>query len=268
MSNNIVHLNRYVHFTELMRDASIEGRLLRFKSNHDHSEQSLFILKPARKPAKQLFFFFHGMDGDRGDVVVVRELVKALNARVVCMGGAGPSWVSDAFIANSQQIISTYSKNSEDFYLVGISMGGTQALTLAGILPEELRQRIPGVIALIPGTDLPAIMTKSSNQRVRETLKASVNGDMKKLKMRSPVNLIHKYKKGLPFVIFYNTSDSILLHDRIKYFISKLNKTHHVSIFTAPGDHDFTYIDVDYEKLFHELGKKSLKKKTIPGLTQ
>jgi dienelactone hydrolase len=262
-----VHLNRYVHFTELMRDASIEGELLSYKSAYDHSEQPLFILKPAGEPAKRLFFFFHGMDGDRGDVVVVRELVRALDARVICVGG-GPSWVSDAFIANAQQIIDAYSSNSEGFYLIGISMGGTQVLALAGILPEELRNRISGVIALIPGSDLPAIMTKSSNQSVRKTLKASVNGDKDKLKGRSPINLIHKYKKGLPFVIFYNTSDSILLHDKIKYFISELNKTHPVSIFTAPGEHDFTYTDVNYEKIFYELGKNSLRKRPIPRLMQ
>jgi pimeloyl-ACP methyl ester carboxylesterase len=251
-----------------MRDSSIEGELLRYKSAFDNSDHSLFILKPAGEPAKQLFFFFHGMDGDRGDVVVVKGLVRALSARVICIGGLGPSWVSDAFIANAQQIINTYSKDSEGFYLIGISMGGTQALALAGILPEDLRQRILGVIALIPGSDLSAIVTKSSNQRVRETLNASVNGDMKKLKMRSPINLIPKYKEGLPFVIFYNTSDSLLLHEKIEYFISKLSKTHPVNIFTAPGEHDFTFIDVDYEKLFHALGKKSLRKKSIQRQTQ
>src|SRR5215211_3883344 len=93
-----IHLNRYYHFTQLMRDPAIESELLRYKSGYDQSVQSMFIMRPVDRKSERLFFFFHGMDGDCGDGVVVRDLVKRLNATVVSVGGRGPSWVSDAFI--------------------------------------------------------------------------------------------------------------------------------------------------------------------------
>src|ERR1041385_8903423 len=74
-----IHLNRYYHFTELMRDPAIECELTRYKSNYDQSVQSMFIMRPVARKSERLFFFFHGMDGDCGDAVVVRDLVKSLN---------------------------------------------------------------------------------------------------------------------------------------------------------------------------------------------
>src|SRR5947207_1536879 len=118
----VVHLNRYYHFTELMRDHEIAGRLLRYQSQHDQLDQSLFILQPAQRTAEQLFFFFHGMDGDCGDVVVVRDLVKRMHATVIAPGGRGPAWLSTAFIADAAQVIREHA--GADFYLIGVSMGG------------------------------------------------------------------------------------------------------------------------------------------------
>ncbi len=152
-----IHLNRYYHFTELMRDPAIECELVRYKSGYDQSEQAMFIMRPVERKSERLFFFFHGMDGDCGDAVVVRELVKRLNATVISVGGRGPSWVSDAFIADAEQVIRSRQKDFAGYYLMGISMGGTQALTLAGVLPADLRASVLGVIALIPGANLPAI---------------------------------------------------------------------------------------------------------------
>jgi len=255
MQSGVIHLNRYYHFTELMRDPAIECLLSRYVSNYDQTLQSALILRTTGKEIERLFFFFHGMDGDCGDGVVVREIVKELNAMVVCMGGRGSSWGSDAFLADAEQIISKYSKGFQGYYMIGISMGGTQVLALAGLLPKELRQSILGVIALIPGSDLPSIALKSSNERVRQTIIASVNGNMSELKQRSPSQLISHYKKNLPFVIFYNENDTLLLSERLEEFIVALHKKHPVSIFTTQGEHNFTYKYFDYGKLFKQLGK-------------
>lgn len=261
---NNIHLNRYYHFTELMRDPFIEVHLLRYRSTFDLTLQSVLIIEPYDKKAERIFFFFHGMDGDCGDGVIVRGLVKGINAKVICMGGRGPSWVSDAFISDATQVINVYLKNYEGYYLIGVSMGGTQALSLAGLLPKKLRQPILGLIALIPGSDLLAIAKSSSNQGVKNTLIASVNGNLSKLKQRSPYYLINKYKMNLPFIIFYNENDSILLSKSLEIFINKLRITHPVSTFTAPGEHNFTYENIDYKKIFEELGKVSIVNKKIP----
>jgi len=159
-----IHLNRYYHFTELMRDPAIECELTRYKSNYDQSEQSMFIMRPVGRKSERVFFFFHGMDGDCGDAVVVHDLVKRLNPTVISVGGRGPAWVSDAFIADAEQVIRARQKDFDGYYLMGISMGGTQALTLAGLMPEDLRASMQGVIALIPGSNLQAIAASSSSE--------------------------------------------------------------------------------------------------------
>ena len=180
------------------------------------------------------------------------------------MGGRGPSWVSDAFISDVIQVINENSKNYKGYYLIGVSMGGTQALSLGGLLPEKLRNSMLGIIALIPGSDLLAIAQGSSNQGVRKTLIASVKGDVSKLKQRSPHSLIGKYKVNLPFIIFYNEDDSILLNKHLESFINKLRIEHPVSVFSTPGEHDFTYKNINYKNLFDELGKNSIVNKRLP----
>jgi dienelactone hydrolase len=263
---NRVHLDRYYHFTELMRDPSVQGHLLRYRSRFDSTIQSILILEPRFPQAERLFFFFHGMDGDCGDGVIARGLVNGVGAKVISLCGRGASWVSDAFVFDATQIISEYSKSYSGYYLMGVSMGGSQALALAGLLPQTLRESILGVIALIPGSDLLAIANNSSNQRVKNTLRASVNGNLTELRQRSPYDLIDRYKQNLPFIIFYNEDDTILLTKDIEIFINRLRKTHPVNTFTAPGEHHFVYRSVDYRKLFKELGKDSTERKQMPML--
>ena len=259
-----IHLNRYYHFTQLMRDPFVEVRLSRYRSMFDLTSQSVLILEPYGKKAERLFFFFHGMSGDCGDGVIMRDLVKGTNAKVISMGGRGPSWVSDAFISDANQVIKKNLGNYGNYYLVGVSMGGTQVLSLAGLLPEKLRNSILGIIALIPGSDLLAIAKGSSSQGVKKTLIASVGEDVSKLKQRSPHSLICKYKVNLPFIIFYNENDSTLLSKNLETFINELRIDHPVSVFSAPGKHDFTYGNIDYKKLFDELGKNSIENKRLP----
>jgi pimeloyl-ACP methyl ester carboxylesterase len=238
-----------------MRDPSIEGQLLRYQSDHDGTMQTSLVLQPVGRKLEKLFFFFHGMDGDSGDGVIVRDVVTKLNATVVCMGGRGPAWVSDAFFADAEQLIRTYSKDFQNYYLIGVSMGGTQTLSLAGLLPQDLRRAILGVIAIIPGVHLPAILARSSNERVRNTLRDSVNGDSSLLEQRSPTAVMAGYKSDLPFVFFHNKEDTLLLSDELQNFIAALRSNgHKVATFSAPGDHDFTYENFDYAEAIGRLG--------------
>jgi pimeloyl-ACP methyl ester carboxylesterase len=195
------------------------------------------------------------MDGDSGDGVVVRELVQKLKAKVVCMGGRGSAWVSDAFLRDAHQVIRTHAGEFKKYCLIGISMGGTQALALAGLLPEDLRRPIAGVVAIIPGVNLPAIAANSSHERVKNTLRDSVKGDLGALENRSPTKVMTGYASGLPFVVFHNQADTLLLSDELRPFITQLReKGHPVATFSAPGDHNFTYKNFDYEAALKCLG--------------
>lgn len=262
-----IHLNRYYHFTELMRDPAIECELVRYKSGYDQSEQATFIMRPVDRKSERLFFFFHGMDGDCGDAVVVRELVKRLNATVISVGGRGPSWVSDAFIADAEQVIRSRQKDFAGYYLMGISMGGTQALTLAGVLPADLRASVLGVIALIPGANLPAIAETSSSADVRRTLQASVGGNVQLLERRSPLQLLNQYKSDLPFAIFYDQQDTLLLTPELEKFVAALRGNHHpVTTFATSGDHSFSFSDFDYQEIVEKLGSNAVENK-VPLLS-
>jgi pimeloyl-ACP methyl ester carboxylesterase len=262
-----IHLNRYYHFTELMRDPAIECELTRYNSNYDQSEQSLLIMRPVGRKSERVFFFFHGMDGDCGDGVVVRELVKRLNATVISIGGRGPAWVSDAFIADAEQVIRARQKDFHAYYLMGISMGGTQALALAGLMPDDLLGSMQGVIALIPGSNLQAIAASSSSEDVKRTLQASVGGNTQLLAQRSPLQLVDRYKPDLPFAIFYDQQDTLLLTNELEKFIAALRSNHHpVTTFATSGNHSFSFSDFDYEEVMKSLGSNAIENK-VPLLS-
>jgi len=258
-----IYLNRYYHFTELMRDPGVECQLLRYESGYDHSSQTIFVMQPVEHKPERLFFFFHGMEGDSGDAVVVRDLVKRYNSSVISLGGRGPAWVSNAVLADAEQVIRMRMTDFKGFYVIGISMGGTQALALAGLLPKDLRQAMLGVVALVPGADLSAIAARSSNHEVRQTLQASVNSNSSLLEQRSPIRLLSQYKTDLPFVIFYKQQDTIMLTAGLEQFIDRLRANQHpVTTFSAPGEHRFLFDNFDYEGLVSKLGSNVTENKT------
>jgi acetyl esterase/lipase len=253
---NVVHLNRYHHFTELMRDPAIECDLRRYQSTYDQSLQTVLILRPSQTEPDKLFFFFHGMDGDAGDAVIVHDLVVQLNATVVAMGGRGPAWLSDAFIADAEQVIRIHGRQSREFYFIGVSMGGSQSLSLAGLLPGDLKQKLVGVIALIPGANLVALVERSAHERVRTTVAAS--SDLSRLKQRSPNEVKREYRRGLPFVVAYNEHDTLLLTNEIQTLVAKLREHGHpVTTYSIAGDHCFTFANFDYRAAFAKLGSDS-----------
>jgi dienelactone hydrolase len=153
--------------------------------------------------------------------------------------------------------VSTLSRDSKNFYLLGVSMGGTQALSLAALLPKDVRESIAGVVALIPGSNLVAIANKSTHERVRNTVVASSSD----LKLKSPINLLRRYRPKLPFVIFYNEEDTLLRSEELEIFISELRASGHpVATFSEPGNHDFTFANFDYGKLMRQMGSDATNK--------
>ena len=253
-----LHLKQYHLLTNLMRSPEIAVELAGYRSDFDGTVQSVVVLRPTQKEPDKVFFFFHGMSGDAVDAAVVQVLVKELNGMVVAPGGRGPSWVSDALLADAEQVIRKYHSSFSGYYLIGISMGGTQALALAGLLPEDLRKSLLGVLAGIPGSDLAAIAEASSNADVRASLRASVEGKQDRLKTRSPDQLISRYPSGLPFAIFFRTDDTILDASAMRRFIERLRSSGHpTSVFRTPGEHSFPYQDFGYEDFFNSLGQNS-----------
>lgn len=258
------YLDRYYHMAVIFRDPRIEMSITREKSGHDGAELALLTLEPAGGKADKLFFFFHGMDGDCGDAVIAQSLVTDANAKIIGIGGRGPGWVSDAVIRDAADVIRRHSEGMDGFYLMGVSMGATQVLALCGLLPDDLKQKTVGVITFIPGGDLPLIARESSKDRVKETLLASVGGDHEKLAARSPMANMEKIRDGLPFVIFYNENDAILVHRGIEEYIRTLGGRNPVCVFSNQLDHDFNHKNADFKALLESLGESSLDNKPLP----
>jgi len=249
------HLNRCRFFGLVMSDKRIKGKLETYTSKYDGSIQKTLVLEPADVKPERLFFFYHGMSGDCGDAVVAMDLVKGLNGKVVALCGRGKAWLSKAFISDAIQVINRYSNGFNKFYITGISMGGTQALAMAGLLPDDRISHLGGVLAFIPGVNLPNIALHSSNQTVRESLRNSVKGNLDLLYKFSPYRLMKNYPKGLGFVILLNNKDTILPVQDLRDFISKLTRTNPVVIYEASGDHQFCYGNppLDWVSMFKSL---------------
>ena len=100
----------------------------------------------------------------------------------------------------------------------------------------------------------------SSNERVVTTVRNSADGDVSRLQQRSPTQIVNQYKQRLPFVIFYNQADTLLLTDELEKFVSDLRSHGHpVSTFSVPGDHDFTYQNFDFCEVVGRLGRDSVE---------
>jgi dienelactone hydrolase len=129
-------------------------------------------------------------------------------------------------------------------------------------LGGPLGPKLSGVIAFIPGADLTDIAGHSSYPRVRETLTASVAGDLHKLRERSPSALVERYPGGVPFVIAYNAEDTILPVAATATFAKQLvARGLPVACYSIPGDHSFVtqHLDerIDYRRVLADLGKTS-----------
>jgi dienelactone hydrolase len=254
-----------------MREPAVECIVTRYTSKFDQSRQSIMELRPTNGLRGDLFIFFHGMDGDCGDAVVLRELVSGLGGTVIAPGGRGPAWVSDAFLVDAGQIIRKYTRDRTKVYLVGISMGATQALVLAAGLGGSLGAKLAGVIAFIPGADLIDIAANSSNARVRDTLVSAVTCDHGRLSERSPSTMVAQYPAGLPFAIAYNEADTMLPVAPTAAFVESLKaRGLAVNSYVIPGEHSFVtdQLDerIDYRRILADLGASNDEPSPVPTL--
>ena len=89
-------------------------------------------------------------------------------------------------------------------------------------------------------------------------MRNSVDGDVSRLQQRSPTHVMNQYQPRLPFVIFHNHADTLLLTDELEKFVNDLRSNGHpVSTFSAPGDHNFTYENFDFREVIGSLGRNS-----------
>lgn len=252
------HLNRFFHWQRMMRDPKIHFEFSHFVSNYDSRVQNLLRISPASGKPEKVFFFFHGMSGDAGDAAVVYDLAEIANAEIISMGGRGPSWVSDAFLSDAEQIIRAESPSFKEIYLMGISMGACQVLSLIGLLRDDLRKKIEHVFCLMPGSDYTSIYRNSRSSEVRYSLGQSVRGELSLLKERSPSELITRYNPGTSFTIYYQKNDTILPINDLLVFLKKLReKRFDVHEWPDSGCHDFTFKNFDYKRLYYESAKTS-----------
>jgi hypothetical protein len=71
---------------------------------------------------------------------------------------------------------------------------------------------------------------------------------------------MNQYRERLPFVIFHNQADTLLLSDELEQFVSDLRSNGHpVSTFFAPGDHNFIYENFDFREAIGRLGRDSIE---------
>lgn len=240
-----MHLNRYVYFTRWLRDARIRSTLQRTPSAHDGAMQTLLTLEPADGPARAEAVFLHGMDGDAGDGVVAQQLVWKHGWRLSCPAGRGACWLSDAFLADAGAVVRG---KPAGVYLAGVSMGAVQALSLAALFPSTVR----GVIAILPGVDLPDILKHGSHVRVRETLAASMRDGLEE---RSPIRLVDRHPVGVPVALVPADGDTVFPRRRLDDYVEALRRRGvPVLVRSLPGGHCFELDDYDYSPLVEFLG--------------
>lgn len=238
-----VHLNRDAHWTRMLQDPRVSARLERFPSDFDGRPQTWLQIEPAEGKPERLFIFFHGMDGDAGDAAVVYALAARHRAVIVAPAGRGPAWLSDAFLKDAEQVVREAGRRTglTEIYLAGISMGGTQALSLCGLLPDDLRDRLSGVLAIIPTADMQRAQRDSSVPRVRQTL-----ADCPHLGPRSALQLVDRFPSDLPVCVLYRDRDTVLPHESVLRFAQEWRQRGGpVLALPLPGEHAFGFDELD-----------------------
>lgn len=132
--------------------------------------------------------------------------------------GAGGKWADENSMDDITNSIKAVSKKypSKQIVLAGCSMGGSSALNYTALAPQEIRDKIIGVIAMYPAGNFVELHEKTTTGLVRSALEQCFGGppDSEEVKKRylemSLIPKIEKFPKNVRVYVMSATADATI----------------------------------------------------------
>ncbi len=235
--------------------AATAFQTFQFKSEITGKRDSYAWAKPyvAQKGVPgTLLVYFHGLGQDYKEPFSV-AVGTATMADAIMMEEAGVAILSCNYGAASWGKASArndISKNIRDvlqaypafrIVLFGTSMGAGTAINYAALAPEDIKEKITGVLAVYPCGDLQALITKSNNPAVKPSLMAALGDpkiDDKAWVDASFLNNIKELSPKVKVAILSSIDDTTVPPEFQKAAVKALKKNgNKVKLINVEGNH-------------------------------
>lgn len=140
------------------------------------------------------------------------------------------SWGSDAALAdivqNTRQILQEYPFKS--IVVMGTSMGGCVALNFAATAPEDIKQKIIGVVSMESAGDLPELFKTTSHRDIRPAMMIAFGGAPDQIpdvyRRKSFLNNIAGLTQGAKVYVLSARGDRIVPPELQRKVVDELEK--------------------------------------------
>lgn len=218
------------------------GRILRrdFVSRLDGRQDS-FLLSPPMTPSADgkhtLFVYLHGMGatyrepyGDPGKFMVADEIQKAFPYSVfISLNYRSPaSWGETSALSDiSQNIDETMQAYpTSEIVLLGCSMGGCTVLNYAACAPDNIKEKLKGIVSVESAGDLAVLFDKTSARIVKQAmvimLKGTPRDNLKAYQQASFFHNIQGFPKQVKVAVVSAKKDSTVPPEMQKQIIERL----------------------------------------------
>lgn len=199
-----------------------------------------------------LLVYFHGLGQDYKEPFSV-QVGSATMADAIMMEEASVAILSCNYGTASwgkAAALNDISKNIRDvlqaypafrIVLFGTSMGGGTAINYAALAPDDIKEKITGVLAVYPCGDLRALTSKSNNPAVKPSLMAALgnpDADEKPWIEASCLNNIKDINKKVKVAVLTSSGDTTVPPEFQKSIVKALKKNgNKVKWITVDGNH-------------------------------
>jgi dienelactone hydrolase len=177
--------------SEMMDKSLDSGQVVRctFCSVLD-GQQDTYALAPPVAPGRMdntLVVYLHGMGSTymepficpTGTTIAQRLASSFPNLCILsCSYRGDASWGTDAALSDITQNIRSVMQQFpiKNIVLMGTSMGGCMVLTYATQAPEDIKQKLSGIVSVEGASDLQKLYDQTANEQVRIAINAAMGG--------------------------------------------------------------------------------------------
>jgi pimeloyl-ACP methyl ester carboxylesterase len=148
-------------------------------------DQFAVAVSNSDKRSGLMFVYLHGAGGDftepflKPEALPVSEALLMLHPDAILLSpnyGKQASWGNDGALADLDTVIRRVAKDHaiDRFVLIGNSMGASVALLYAAVAPPDIKQKLVGVVAAQPASDLTRLYKTTQQQALPPTIRAAL----------------------------------------------------------------------------------------------
>lgn len=254
MAHNLSTITKNLGTSESLPSSRAEIR--NFISHVDGERDSYAIMPPlvqAHNNAFTLVVYMHGMGSNflepfyYPDGEPIADGITSTNPNIVLLSVSyrgQASWGSDTAMSdvsqNIRQVIQEFP--IKQIVLVGTSMGGCTVLTYAACAPQDIKDKIIGVVSSESSGDLTSLYYKSKHPALKPALIAAFGGTPEQTplnyKKKSFLDMVNMFPTKARVAVISARSDTIVPPQMQRDIVAALESQHIAAkLIEVDGDH-------------------------------